>query len=128
MNYIFVYGSLKSEFNNNYILRGSKFISICETENKYEMLSLGYFPAVTKSSSKYFISGELYAISDEILQRIDILENEGFLYKKEKIFLQDFAEAAWMYFFMDTPRLMKYNMGDEGIVAIDNTQTWVYKL
>lgn len=81
---VFVYGSLMKGLHNNYILetaefQGKDFIP----SSTYSMYSLGGFPGLIKDTSGSIISGEVYKVDDETLQRLDRLEGNGHFYTRE---------------------------------------------
>jgi len=67
---VFVYGSLLKGLGNHGLLRrnGSKFDGVTETtEDAFEMVSMGSFPAVFRLPSKYEgtrVRGEVYEVTD----------------------------------------------------------------
>jgi len=75
MNNLFVYGSLKQDGPNHFLLRGEQniFFGQARTVNPdFSLLSLGKFPAMVEGD--HFVSGELYQIDQSTEQRIDRLE------------------------------------------------------
>lgn len=97
---VFVYGSLKKGFRNDFFLDTAQFLGVSTTkESNYKMISLGHFPAVYKDEeSGGNINGELYLIDSETLNELDYLESNGVLYEREEILLQN-NEIAWIYLF-----------------------------
>ena len=81
--FIFVYGTLlKGRSNYN------RFLAPAEPEMRgeiegFEMYDLSAFPAIVKGEGR--VKGEVYKVTPEQLARIDRLEGEGTLYKKEKV-------------------------------------------
>lgn len=82
---IFVYGSLKSGFHNhNYHLNNdeSRLIGPAFIQGPYTMYSLGSFPGVVddvncrvdSNDRGSIIHGELYEVSSNVLNSLDILE------------------------------------------------------
>lgn len=98
---VFVYGSLKKGFRNNYLIGDSKFIGSFLTSKKYEMISFGGFPAVTKDHEDYKVLGELYFVDDSTLEDLDMLESNEYFYEREQIQLDGVDGKVWMYFLMD---------------------------
>ncbi len=86
---VFVYGTLKLGYNNNYILqRGSR--KVCDAElNGYKLYDSG-FP-VAASCHQSSVVGEVWDIGDPLisesskstLQRLDALEGVPYLYTRE---------------------------------------------
>lgn len=70
---IFVYGTLKREEGNNYLLEDSEFIGEHTTDPVYNLLD-GGFPIVTRGGNTA-VKGELFLITDPLVaNRIDRLE------------------------------------------------------
>lgn len=86
--YVFVYGTLKTDGPNHYLLNGSDRIGIGETAERFEFLSNGFFPMILKpenDASGVHVSGEVYRVSPENLRRLDRLEANGRMYQREEI-------------------------------------------
>ena len=82
MNYVFVYGSLKSGFGNNRLLSDSRLIGEAITlDEDYHMISLGGFPGVIYGTKR--IKGEVYQVNNEVFESLDRLEGNGHFYKRE---------------------------------------------
>lgn len=95
---VFVYGSLKQGYGNNYLLSNSTFLKETHTqENNFKMISFGNFPGILENGNS-FICGELYEIDEEALYNLDILESNGNFYTRKQIFLEDEEEPVWVYF------------------------------
>lgn len=116
---LFVYGTLKKGFSNNHHLETSKFHGKNVTADKtFSMRSLGFFPAVFHGG-EHAISGELFEVDDETLERIDRLEGNGRFYNREEVLLQD-GEVAWMYFLES----QGMEIGSASIKIVDGTASW----
>jgi gamma-glutamylcyclotransferase (GGCT)/AIG2-like uncharacterized protein YtfP len=81
---VFVYGSLKKGYGNHCILGDSTFIGDHVTDEKYTMLSMGAFPCVDDGGTTP-IHGEVYAVTDEILNNLDLLEGCPRFFKQKKL-------------------------------------------
>jgi gamma-glutamylcyclotransferase (GGCT)/AIG2-like uncharacterized protein YtfP len=101
---VFVYGSLKRDFYNNWFLTESRFVGDRLTQDEtFVMCSLGGFPGVIKSfngGEGASIYGELYEVDDHTLTRLDMLESNGRFYNRELVGLRDETDPAWMYILM----------------------------
>lgn len=99
---IFVYGTLmKGQSNHHAFLKDGSFIGNGMIEG-YDMYDLGYFPGIVSGTGKVY--GEVYSVTPEELKRIDALEGEGSLYKKEKtsVRMADKSEiSAFVYVYLD---------------------------
>lgn len=78
MNLIFVYGTLKAGFyNHNIILKNEKLIGPFTTFEKYPLvLTHPWFSPVMfpEPGIGHHVYGELYEVSDEKIQELDIFE------------------------------------------------------
>lgn len=86
--YVFVYGSLKMGYENNYILENATFVSDAITCDKFQMYPVqsGEYPFLIKSEKAYPIMGEVYEINNQaILDCLDVLEGYPEFYTKEFI-------------------------------------------
>lgn len=92
---VFVYGSLKAGFGNNYLLETSRFVGK-DTFKGGTMHSLGAFPAVVPGEG--VIHGEIYRVSSKTLARLDRLEGHPNFYERRFIKLES-GKNAVMYFF-----------------------------
>lgn len=100
---VFVYGSLKRGCGNHHVLGSSVKVADAVTLGRYSMRS-GGFPVVLKSNPNGRVTGEVYRVGEEILERLDRLEGNGAFYLREMVDLEladgSFA-SAWMYVGMD---------------------------
>lgn len=121
---VFVYGSLKMGYGNHHILSSSKFLGNDLTKHDmYRMFSFGGFPGVIESPGQHgtYISGEVYEVDEETMKKLDILESNGFFYKREIVELSYWGNA-WMYL------TIHYDDSDldylEGVEVIDGVSQW----
>lgn len=89
---VFVYGTLKRDFNNSQIMDNNKanFISEVETIQKYCMFDLGNgFPYLQDNKNTNgmgdIIQGELWKVPKSKIKDLDYFEGVPTLYKKGKI-------------------------------------------
>lgn len=78
---MFVYGSLKRGFHNHHILALAAFMGDGTTLRRFDLWSLGAFPAATQPG-QFRITGEVYRVGRDTLSELDLLEGEGVLYKR----------------------------------------------
>lgn len=97
----FVYGSIKHGLPNHRVLGTSEFICSTFTTDKYDMVSMGGFPAVKESVGVSVIQGEVYEINKETLERLDHLESNGLFYARKLIKVDQVNELVWIYFIMN---------------------------
>lgn len=86
--FVFVYGSLKMGFENNYILDNATFISDAITCDKFQMYPVigGAYPFLIKSEKINYILGEVYKVTEQsILDSLDLLEGFPDYYLKDFI-------------------------------------------
>ena len=101
-SFIFVYGTLlKGRSNYERHLAPANPVMRGEIEG-FEMYDLGSFPGVVKGIGR--VKGEVYRVTKEQLERIDFLEGEGSLYKKEAVtvkgnFSEDGEVTAYVYLY-----------------------------
>ena len=118
----FVYGSLKYGLPNHSLLGRSEFVMDTITAKKYDMVSMGDFPAVKESVETAFIQGEVYEINGEILDRLDHLESDGIFYTRKLIFVDYLIEPVWMYFIMNE---MGAGFDMTNVDESDTIHTWL---
>jgi gamma-glutamylcyclotransferase (GGCT)/AIG2-like uncharacterized protein YtfP len=102
---VFVYGTLKSSYHNNYLLEGSQFISEAISVGKYWLIDGGIPYAMPPSNDdwqglEYPIKGELWEVEDHVLHRLDQLEGHPDWYKRafRKFRIDEYVEEdAWIY-------------------------------
>jgi gamma-glutamylaminecyclotransferase len=84
---IFVYGTLKKGCSNyNRLLKGqSDFMGEAETVERMCMVDLGYFPGVLSVPPTSTIKGELFGVSDEIVELLDRLEGHPTFYRRTPV-------------------------------------------
>jgi gamma-glutamylaminecyclotransferase len=81
---VFVYGTLKSGFWNHDLLEGCEFVGGAATVPTYKMIENG-FPVIIPDPEGKPLAGEIYAVDDEPLARLDQLEREGSSYDRKLI-------------------------------------------
>ncbi len=88
---LFVYGSLRKGLQNNYRLESSKFIGQCNTCDEYIMVGLKSKSYPYVIDKELFIDikptkiiGELYEVDNEIIEKLDKLEDHPNTYKRRE--------------------------------------------
>ena len=81
---VFVYGTLKRGHPNNPLLAGSEFLGEGVTLPTYKMVATS-FPAIMPDPGGKPVAGEVYAVDDATLARLDQLEIEGRSYDRVMI-------------------------------------------
>ena len=91
---IFVYGTLKKGFHNNFLLKDSIYLGNGKVINYALKKSL--FPVMIKRKNNT-VYGEVYAVDDHILSQLDDLESEGIMYERKKIKVNTGSETIPAY-------------------------------
>lgn len=99
---VFVYGSLKQNHSNSGLLCTYNLLGRAYIEGPYRMMSLGFFPGVTKSAlhtPDARIYGEVYVVDGDGLASLDLLEGHPHFYQRLKVKtnVEDFGNV-WCYF------------------------------
>ncbi|MFT7624642.1 MAG: gamma-glutamylcyclotransferase (GGCT)/AIG2-like uncharacterized protein YtfP [Myxococcota bacterium] len=96
---VFVYGSLRKgeEYQNH--LSGAPCLGPWTTPPTWEMWDLDSYPAITPGGDTAIV-GELYSIDDDLLARLDVLEEVPTLYQRHRI--ETPLGPAWIYV-VETP-------------------------
>jgi gamma-glutamylcyclotransferase (GGCT)/AIG2-like uncharacterized protein YtfP len=126
--YVFLYGSLKSFIALEKNIDKSVYLGNRTTEqDTYDMVSFGVEPAVVEGGS-FRIQGELYRITEDLLQILDTAENNGVLRKRVLVKLDDTKQPAWMYVLVDDPEFpMDFKRSDFSIKRYDDVKFWIYE-
>jgi gamma-glutamylcyclotransferase (GGCT)/AIG2-like uncharacterized protein YtfP len=81
---VFVYGTLRrGEYNHRYLSRVRR-LGVYRTSPVYTLLDLGDYPAVIPGGHTAIL-GEVYAINNALLSRLDGLEGYPHEYTRERI-------------------------------------------
>jgi len=105
---VFVYGSLLTGLSNHRVLAGAKLIEAGEKDIHCKMVSLGAYPALIQTSLENSITGELYEVDEEGLQRLDYLEGHPNFYKRIQV------DGVWVYFLNREHDINRYTVIDSG--------------
>ena len=81
---VFVYGTLMKNKRNHHYLNNATFISSSFIEG-YFMFDLCTYPGIAKSKYNSKVYGEVYKVDKQTMDKLDELEEVGYLYKKEEI-------------------------------------------
>jgi gamma-glutamylcyclotransferase (GGCT)/AIG2-like uncharacterized protein YtfP len=96
MHKVFTYGTLRKGCSRNYVLKDSSFLGEATTAAKYSLYSLGSFPALTVDG-KTSVLGELYEVSDEVLDLLDRIEGHPNFYTRSMVEISN-GEEVYAYF------------------------------
>ncbi len=99
MNYLFVYGTLKRGGSIHWILDGYPFLGRARAKG-FVLYDLGPYPAMVRGAGVVY--GEVYEVSEEVLQALDWVEGVPVLYRRELIevvFEDGTPLKAWAYIY-----------------------------
>ena len=103
MHLIFVYGTLKRGGRNHHHLAEQTFVGPARTSPGVRLFDLGGFPGlVAQAADRDGVSGEVWSVDAECLQRLDDLEGvpEGLYRRAPVALLPPFADRcvdAYLY-------------------------------
>lgn len=92
---VFVYGSLRKELHNDYLLENSTLLGLSKTHPEWTLFDLGAFPAAVPSGSTAIL-GEVYEVDKRTLNELDQLEMCPTWYQR-KLIDTDYG-AAWIFY------------------------------
>ncbi|QIA62355.1 gamma-glutamylcyclotransferase [Vibrio astriarenae] len=98
---VFVYGTLRKGESNHHFIEQSEYLGMCETLPEYALYDLGAYPAVVPGRSS--IQGEVYWVDDEVLAKLDLLEDVPVEYRRETM-MTPFG-LAWIYLYQQPAEL-----------------------
>jgi gamma-glutamylcyclotransferase (GGCT)/AIG2-like uncharacterized protein YtfP len=103
---VFVYGTLRRGEHFHQLLAGARYLGTHTTPPAYTMVHLGSYPGVIATGSSC-IAGEVYAVDQQTLRRLDELEHCPRHYDRARI-ATPFG-AAWVYLYRECT-------GDEPVI------------
>ena len=89
---VFTYGTLLRGEANHDLLARARFVAEARTEPCFELFDLGPFPAMS-AGGRTAVLGEVYAVDDATLARLDRLEGHPSFYQRTRIRLDDGREV-----------------------------------
>jgi gamma-glutamylaminecyclotransferase len=101
---IFTYGTLMRGEINHGLLATARFAAEAQTEPCFELFDLGHFPAMS-TGGQTVVRGEVYAVDDQTLVRLDRLEGHPEFYQRTPIRLADGQEVET--YLMDDARMRR---------------------
>jgi gamma-glutamylaminecyclotransferase len=99
---VFVYGTLRQEEVNHELLVRARFVAEARTESSFELFDLGPFPAMC-AGGQTAVLGEVYAVDEATLARLDRLEGHPSFYQRTQIRLEGGQEVET--YLMDRARM-----------------------
>jgi gamma-glutamylcyclotransferase (GGCT)/AIG2-like uncharacterized protein YtfP len=85
---VFVYGTLLRGEANHHLLAAAQFLGPGRTQAEYDLVNLGAYPAMVPGASTA-VTGEVYAVNDKTLRRLDQLEGHPHFFRRQTIQLGD---------------------------------------
>src|SRR5262245_17467942 len=80
----FVYGTLMRGERNHRVIQDAEVLGLGRTEPRFTLYDLGAYPGAVLSGGKAIV-GELYEVTDEILEQLDRLEGHPRFYRRRRI-------------------------------------------
>ena len=71
---LFIYGTLKRGHCRHFALSGQQFLGEVQTAVGYRLYDCGEYPGLVRDPAGISISGELWAVDEECLARLDEIE------------------------------------------------------
>ena len=97
---LFFYGTLKTGGRANHLLAGAECLGPAWTLPLYRLYNLGPFPRmVLDRANGMAIHGELWAVDDALLTRLDRYEGVPGLFTREAVAVLGHAGVVQAYFF-----------------------------
>jgi gamma-glutamylcyclotransferase (GGCT)/AIG2-like uncharacterized protein YtfP len=97
---VFVYGSLQRGEEYHHYLARAAFVASWTTPPEWEMWNLDGYPALSAGGATA-VQGELYEVDDDMLARLDELEETPSLYQRAEI--ETPHGRAFVYVVLDPP-------------------------
>lgn len=99
-NAVFVYGTLRRNEQANDMLADSIYCGKFVLKN-CAMYNLGIFPGIVENSGETVV-GEVYFVDEKTIQKLDIYEGEGSLYKRKLVNVHNGQETmeCFAYFYL----------------------------
>jgi gamma-glutamylaminecyclotransferase len=109
MHKVFVYGTLKRGHGNHRLLEGSVFLGRDTLRTPGHFVSLGGFPGLVRTRDDLVqctravpgrqVGGEVYAVDDATLARLDRLEGHPQFYERREVIVSGGmdGQTAWVY-------------------------------
>lgn len=91
---VFVYGTLLSGEPNHHVLGGAACLGPARTAPAFELYNFGPYPGLVANGHTRVV-GEVYAVDDETLARLDWLEGYPELYDRQEIALDGGTAIAY---------------------------------
>ena len=108
---VFVYGTLMRKANSIRSLDkfGAEAEYVCDSvtsSKQFEMINCGHFPGVLDSASGNRVAGELWRVTADVFQQLDIIEGYPDFYTRKMVPTEH--GIAWMYYLPGTVAEHRY--------------------
>ena len=122
---VFVYGTLKNGYGNNRLLSDCDLLSVAYLAN-HKLLHAGFPVLVPEEGSR--VRGEVWEvpekIKDQVVERLDWLENEGNMYDRITITVNDGETEHECYTYLGNPKFWDNFVDMKPEPVIDGAYTW----
>lgn len=99
---LFVYGTLKRGCRKHSLLDGQHFLGFAHTLPRYRLYDRGAFPCLVQAPiGGVAVQGELWAVDEKALRRIDEWEDAPRLFLRQAIELEEGSLSVEAYFYQD---------------------------
>jgi gamma-glutamylcyclotransferase (GGCT)/AIG2-like uncharacterized protein YtfP len=97
---LFVYGTLKRGCHKHSLLKDQQFLGLAWTLPRYRLYDRGAFPCLVQvAAGGVAVQGELWAVDEAALRRIDEWEDAPHLFIRQAIDLEDGSPSVEAYFY-----------------------------
>lgn len=97
---LFVYGTLKRGHAAHDLLAGQRFLGPAVTAPRYRLVDLGPYPGLVHDEvSGLAVSGELWEVTDEQLNELDVFEGCPTLYRRDAVEIIGAGRPVEAYFY-----------------------------
>ena len=97
---IFVYGTLQRGQRNHKVLLRQQFLGAAQTLPRYRLYNCGRYPGlVDDPENGISIQGEVWEVSDDVLNKMDEYEGVPTLYSRRQVLLQNWHSPVQAYFY-----------------------------
>jgi gamma-glutamylaminecyclotransferase len=96
---VFLYGTLKRGLRNHFLVADEEFRGEVVTEPHYRVIDLGPYPGlIADMADGLAVRGELWAVSERCLERLDEFEGVPGLFTRESVSIVGQTEEVFAYF------------------------------
>ena len=118
---IAVYGSLREGIGNSRCIEGAQLLSSEVVSLPYEMIDMGSFPGLIRSSEVNDIRMEIYEVNPLTYRRVEQLEGYPSFYNRELI---ETSSGPADVYFLDKDRGRDYPRSPR-VIKTENVYDWV---